>query len=136
MILKHLMELYEILDDPKASGEKVKEYLLQVNPQADVETYPVHGEKGHTDMVRVRVPGKNGKSKGGTAPTIGLLGRLGGIGARQALFRMETEHWQLSAQQQNCYPWQRKETYWKEMFFFPPMFVRMLQLCRINRFRS
>ena len=45
MILKHLMELYEILDDPKASGEKVKEYLLQVNPQADVETYPVHGEK-------------------------------------------------------------------------------------------
>ena len=46
MILKHLMELYEILDDPKASGEKVKEYLLQVNPQADVETYPVHGEKG------------------------------------------------------------------------------------------
>lgn len=58
MILKHLMELYEILDDPKASGEKVKEYLLQVNPQADVETYPVHGEKGHTDMVRVRVPGK------------------------------------------------------------------------------
>ena len=42
MILKHLMELYEILDDPKASGEKVKEYLLQVNPQADVETYPVH----------------------------------------------------------------------------------------------
>lgn len=82
MILKHLMELYEILDDPKASGEKVKEYLLQVNPQADVETYPVHGEKGHTDMIRVRVPGKNGKSKGGTAPTIGLLGRLGGIGAR------------------------------------------------------
>ena len=33
-------------------------------------------------MVRVRIAGKNGKSKGGNAPTIGLLGRLGGIGAR------------------------------------------------------
>ena len=30
MILKHLMELYEILDDPKASGEKVKEYLAKI----------------------------------------------------------------------------------------------------------
>ena len=33
-------------------------------------------------MLKVRIPGSNGKIKGGSAPTIGLLGRLGGIGAR------------------------------------------------------
>ncbi len=82
MILKHLMEIYDILDDSKASGERVKEYLLGIAPQANVETYPIQGPKGSTDMVRVRIAGKNGKSKGGNAPTIGLLGRLGGIGAR------------------------------------------------------
>ena len=82
MILKHLMEIYDILDDSKASGERVKEYLLGIAPQANVETYPIQGPKGSTDMVRVRIAGKNGKSKGGNAPTIGLLGRVGGIGAR------------------------------------------------------
>lgn len=82
MILKHLMEIYDILDDSKASGERVKEYLLGIDPQANVETYPIQSPKGSTDMVRVRIAGKNGKSKGGNAPTIGLLGRLGGIGAR------------------------------------------------------
>lgn len=28
------------------------------------------------------IPGKNGKSGGGTAPTLGIIGRLGGLGAR------------------------------------------------------
>ena len=42
----------------------------------------IEGPKGHTDMVRILIPGKNGKSKGGNAGTIGILGRLGGLGAR------------------------------------------------------
>ena len=33
-------------------------------------------------MVRVRIPGSRGRAAGGDAPTIGLLGRLGGLGAR------------------------------------------------------
>ena len=33
-------------------------------------------------MLKVRIPGTKGKTNGGTAPTIGLLGRLGGLGAR------------------------------------------------------
>lgn len=85
MVLKHLMELYDILDDSQASGQRVKDYLLSIDPQAQVETYPLQGEKGSTDMVRIRIPGKNGKSSGGSAPTMGLLGRLGGIGARPAV---------------------------------------------------
>jgi len=82
MVLKHLMELYDILDDPRASGKKVLDYLRKISPEADAETYPLCGPGGSTDMVRVRIPGKSGKARGGTAPTIGLLGRLGGLGAR------------------------------------------------------
>lgn len=82
MLLKQVMEVFDVLDSSTVDGNAVKEYLQSINPDANVEVYPLVGPKGSTDMVKVRIPGTNGKSKGGTAPTIGLLGRLGGIGAR------------------------------------------------------
>lgn len=82
MLLKQVIELFDILDSPKASGRAVKEYLLSVNPQADISVYPLVGPKGNTDMIRIKISGVRGKSIGMDAPTIGLLGRLGGLGAR------------------------------------------------------
>lgn len=82
MILKQLIEVYDLLDSPSASGQVVIDYLRSIDPDCTAETYPLTGYAGTTDMVRVRIPGKRGKTTGGTAPTIGLLGRLGGLGAR------------------------------------------------------
>ncbi|MGN8799490.1 DUF1177 domain-containing protein [Candidatus Merdisoma sp. HCP28S3_D10] len=82
MLIKQVMEVFDVLDSSTVNGAAVKDYLLSVNPEANVEVYPLEGPKGSTDMVKVRIPGTNGKAKGGSAPTIGLLGRLGGIGAR------------------------------------------------------
>ena len=82
MLIKQVMEVFDVLDSSTVNGAAVKDYLLSVNPEANVEIYPLEGPKGSTDMVKVRIPGTNGKAKGGSAPTIGLLGRLGGIGAR------------------------------------------------------
>ena len=82
MLIKQIMEVFDVLDSSTVDGAAVKKYLQSVNPEANVEVYPLEGPKGSTDMVKVRIPGTNGKSKGGSAPTIGLLGRLGGIGAR------------------------------------------------------
>lgn len=82
MLYKQFIELFDILDSAEASGTQVKAYLEGIRPECRVETYPLEGPKGHTDMVRVLIPGKNGKSSGGTAGTIGILGRLGGLGAR------------------------------------------------------
>ena len=82
MLYKQLIELFDILDSPKASGAQVVEYLNSIMPGCKAETYPLEGPKGHTDMVRIMIPGKNGKTNGGTARTIGILGRLGGLGAR------------------------------------------------------
>lgn len=82
MLMKQILDVFELLDSPSASGEIMKEYLLTIKPDANVETYRITGPKGGTDMFKVRIPGKKGKSSGGSAPTIGLLGRLGGLGAR------------------------------------------------------
>ena len=82
MILKQLIELYDLLDSPAASGEAALAYLRSIDPDCDAETYTLTGAKGSTDMIRIRIPGANGRAAGGDAPTIGLLGRLGGLGAR------------------------------------------------------
>jgi hypothetical protein len=83
MLIRQVMDLFDVLDTSTVDGEAVKKYLLSVNPKANVEVYPITGSKGEsTDMVKVRIPGTHGKASGGNVPTIGILGRLGGIGAR------------------------------------------------------
>lgn len=82
MIYRQLLDLFDILDSPSASGQVVVDYFRAIDPACDAETYTLTGEKGSTDMVRVRIPGSRGRAAGGDAPTIGLLGRLGGLGAR------------------------------------------------------
>lgn len=82
MLLKQIMEAYEVLDSSTVDGKAVEAYLKSIKPDADVEVYELQGPKGTTDMVKVRIPGSKGKTRGGDAPTLGILGRLGGIGAR------------------------------------------------------
>ena len=68
MLLRYLMDLYDVLDSPQASGEAVASYLRGIDPECDVETYALASPKGTTDMVRVRIPGAQGKAAGGQAP--------------------------------------------------------------------
>ena len=82
MLMKEIIAAYDVLDSSFVTGEEVKKYLLGIKSDANVEVYELVGPKGSTDMLKVRISGKNGKTNGGDAPTIGLLGRLGGIGAR------------------------------------------------------
>lgn len=82
MLIKQVIELYDILDSAYASGAAAEAYLKSIDPEADVHVYQLTGPKGKTDMIKIRVAGESGKSAGGGAPTIGLLGRLGGLGAR------------------------------------------------------
>lgn len=82
MILKQLIELYDLLDSPAACGETAVSFLRAIDPKCDADTSVLEGPRGSTDMVRIRIPGAHGRSTGGDAPTIALLGRLGGLGAR------------------------------------------------------
>ena len=66
----------------EADGEAVIRYLRSIDPEVQAETYPLTGDKGVTHMVKIRIPGEHGKTVGCDAPTLGILGRLGGLGAR------------------------------------------------------
>lgn len=82
MSLRHVMEVYEIMDDIQVEGATIAAYLKEINPNAAVVVETVKGEQGSTDFVQVKIPGAAGKMAGGAAPTLGVVGRLGGIGAR------------------------------------------------------
>lgn len=82
MLLKQILEVFDILDDGSVTGEKVKAYLKGIHAAADIDVHAIEGPGGSTDMIRILVHGSSGKSSGGKAPTLGVLGRLGGIGAR------------------------------------------------------
>ena len=81
MIVKQLIEVFDILDSADASGLKVKEYL-ESKGATNVEVVKREKDGKSTDFVKVVIPGSNGRLKGGNAPSLGIIGRLGGIGAR------------------------------------------------------
>lgn len=80
-MLKQVLEIEELLDDSFIDGSKVKEFFSKFS-FIKFEVFTVKGQKGKTDFVKVLIPGSKGKSNGGEAPTLGVVGRLGGIGAR------------------------------------------------------
>lgn len=82
MLYRQMLDLYDILDDEKADGKSVVEYMKKINADCLAETHVLKGAQGITHMVKVVIPGEKGKRNGGEAPTIGILGRLGGLGAR------------------------------------------------------
>jgi hypothetical protein len=80
MALKQAIEAYELLDHATVTGEAVAAVLDQRGLRTEV--IAVQGQKGATEFVRTILPGTKGRSAGGSAPTLGLIGRLGGVGAR------------------------------------------------------
>lgn len=80
-MLKQAIELFELLDSSKVNGNVIKELFLKRN-QKNILMETVQGKKGTTDFIKIKLSGTKGKDKGGNAPTLGIIGRLGGIGAR------------------------------------------------------
>jgi len=76
------MEVLDLMDSKFVTGESIKQYLENISSNGAISVETVHGEKGSTDFIKITLAGENGKSTGGTAPTLGIIGRLGGIGAR------------------------------------------------------
>ena len=89
MALKQTIEAHELLDSAVVSGETVAVVLRERGLR--VEVIPVQGEKGSTDFIRTLIPGTSGKQADGQAPTLGIIGRLGGIGARPAVIGLVSD---------------------------------------------
>lgn len=80
-MLKQVMEAYELLDDANINGPKVAD-LLKSRGLEEIDVKTISGKGGSTDFIKIVVPGVEGRKGEGDAPTLGIIGRLGGIGAR------------------------------------------------------
>ena len=81
MSLSSVIAALDLLDAATASGAVVADAIRARGIKA-VEVKRFTGTKGSTDFVRVTVPGTRGRQSDGPAPTLGIVGRLGGLGAR------------------------------------------------------
>lgn len=90
MSLQQTLQVFELLDSAYVDGQQVVD-LFAAYPGVRARFTRVSGTKGRTDFVRIDIPGRHGKSAGGTAPTLGIIGRLGGIGARPTRIGMVSD---------------------------------------------
>ena len=80
-MLKQVIEIIDLLDDAHITGERVATFLKNRGVE-NIQVKEILGEKGSTDFLKIKIPGTNGKTNGANAPTLGVIGRLGGLGAR------------------------------------------------------
>ena len=79
-MLKQILEIEDLLDG-MVTGNDVADFLC-AHGAKDVTVFPVEGKLGHTDFIKICIQGTNGKSEKGDKLTLGVIGKLGGIGAR------------------------------------------------------
>lgn len=80
---RQVLDLFDVLDRPSADGAAAAAVLRTAGVE-DVAVTQAGTDVGHTDFVRATIPGYDGRSSGGRSPTLGVIGRLGGLGARPA----------------------------------------------------
>lgn len=81
MALQQTIKVMNTMDSAYVNGEQIRQ-LFSGYSGIEVLVKKVEGEKGSTEFVKITIPGSEGKLNGGSAPTFGIVGRLGGIGAR------------------------------------------------------
>src|SRR5579859_796720 len=75
--------MMDLLDSPRACGPLVADFL-KVRGVREIHVDTVREAGGQTDFISIVIPGTGGRRGGGTAPTLGIVGQLGGMGARPA----------------------------------------------------
>lgn len=76
MALRQVIDAYELLDSAVVDGNEVVEALKAIGLQ-DVTTKRISGPERYTDFLQMRIPGRRRD-----AQVLGVVGKLGGIGAR------------------------------------------------------
>jgi hypothetical protein len=83
MALKQVLEVFDLLETPEIDGTEIRDFfVVRGLDESDMDIQRIEGEKGETNFVKILIKGKQGRSEGGESPTLGVIGRLGGIGAR------------------------------------------------------
>lgn len=93
-MLKHVLDIVELLEHPAATGKQVAAHLESLIPataDGQIEVTTVQGDRGSTDFLKITIAGRRGRASGGSAPTLGVVGRLGGVGARPEMLGMVSD---------------------------------------------
>lgn len=89
-MLKQVLEIIDLIDRGTIDGLQVVDRFKQF-PLVKASTMTVKGDYGTTDFVKIIIKGKHGKLSNGHAPTCGVIGRLGGVGARPSNIGMVSD---------------------------------------------
>jgi Protein of unknown function (DUF1177) len=97
MSLQTTLVAYEALDSATVNGQSIVKMFApftEFNVTVKVTTVndePPEDPTKTVDFVSILIPGTNGKSVGGTARTLGVIGRNGAIGARPVRIGMVSD---------------------------------------------
>jgi len=82
-LYKQIIETSELLDKANINGEKIMEFLKKRGAKnLSIKKIRKRDKSKSTDFIRITIPGSKGLLVGGKAPSLGIIGRLGGIGAQ------------------------------------------------------
>jgi len=90
MALKQVIEIYDLLEDPKVNGKRVAA-LLKKRGADRVAVKSIRGERGTTDSIKILIRGSKGRLSREKCPTLGVIGRLGGVGARPEMIGLVSD---------------------------------------------
>ncbi|AIO36852.1 hypothetical protein DM39_4367 [Burkholderia cenocepacia] len=97
MALKQTLVIFDALDGATVNGQNIAALFEPYAAHGvTVEVTTVNNEPPEdptktTDFIRITIPGARGKTAGGDARTLGIVGRNGAIGARPAKFGMVSD---------------------------------------------
>lgn len=80
MLEKQVLEILDTLDRPEGAVQELKELFANRRFSGVIEEKRITG-KAETTFLKICIPGTDGKKAGGDAPTLGVIGQLGGLGA-------------------------------------------------------
>lgn len=84
-MLSQVLTIMELLDSPKVSGKEICE-LFESYKGVEAEFERIVTSRGMTDVVRITIEGEDEK-----APVLGVVGQLGGVGARPQMIGMVSD---------------------------------------------
>jgi hypothetical protein len=83
MAFKQVIEVFELLETPRIEPAIIKDFfLVRGLGESEIGMQKIKEDKGETLFIKIHIQGKKEKSKEKPVPTLGIIGRLGGIGAR------------------------------------------------------
>ena len=66
MLIKQIIEVFDLLDDSRVNGQKVKDFLLSIRPDTEIEVKPLKGPKGGGECPHNRPFGQTGRHRSKT----------------------------------------------------------------------